>query len=198
MVGAEFLERSRQEGEDRAHSLLLGNQAKRETDPRKVPGSQADEDRSIERCRDEEEAFHLLCGAGGQSDQVCRRRGAWHGTETIPGMWQQALRTVLRSDQEADGRQERNQRGTTGPTLDQNESSHHREHPRTRIHLQISGRQGTEGHARHHERDGNISEELQHRDLQAQGQRSAPRRDRAGRSRGESYHGRDRRAYGRL
>eukprot|EP00972_Heterocapsa_arctica_P030514 4493080-Heterocapsa_arctica.AAC.1 len=35
MVGAEVLERTMREGEDIVHSLLPGNKAKRETDPRK-------------------------------------------------------------------------------------------------------------------------------------------------------------------
>eukprot|EP00972_Heterocapsa_arctica_P104898 15459010-Heterocapsa_arctica.AAC.1 len=48
VVAADILERGMHEGADRVHSLLPGHQAKRETDPRKIRGSQADEDRSIE------------------------------------------------------------------------------------------------------------------------------------------------------
>eukprot|EP00972_Heterocapsa_arctica_P025203 3714150-Heterocapsa_arctica.AAC.1 len=48
MVTGPLLERGVHEGEDRVHSLLPGHQAKRETDPRKIRGSQTDEDRSTE------------------------------------------------------------------------------------------------------------------------------------------------------
>eukprot|EP00972_Heterocapsa_arctica_P000817 114745-Heterocapsa_arctica.AAC.1 len=40
------------------------------------------------------------------------RQITWYGTEILSGMWQRSLRKVFRSDQEAVGRQERNERRT--------------------------------------------------------------------------------------
>eukprot|EP00972_Heterocapsa_arctica_P006886 1007497-Heterocapsa_arctica.AAC.1 len=54
MVTGFLLERGVRERGNIVHSQLPGQQAKRETYPRKIRGSQADEDRSTERSQDEE------------------------------------------------------------------------------------------------------------------------------------------------